>query len=192
MFDMQSPQQPGGGIGIRESFNIFYILVRGYAACVAIFLRRRFGAEALGLSGVMAVLIMVVYLSAHSESRGMSSFFCLWWILLAFQRLGHFNRRRKGIILHSQFDGESLIGVAFPFLNVNDLPLLLDVVICLGVGWLLRGQDAALGNFIFWGGIALLVKGLIDNGIEGKQMQRMYDAEIEQRGRLARWRQRKF
>jgi len=191
MFGMQGLPQ-SGGMGMQGAFNLFYVLVRGYSACVAIFLRRRFGGEALGLTGVTAVLLMIVYMAAHPDSRGMASLFCLWWIVLAFQRLGHFNRRRKGIILHSQYDGESLIAVVLPFLNVKDLPRLLDVVACLAGGWLLQGVDLALGRFIVGGGLALLVKGMIDNGVEGRQMQRMYDAEIEQRSRVERWRQRRF
>jgi hypothetical protein len=193
MLGLQLPPQPSGSGGnLRQSFNVLYILVRGYAACVTVFLRRRFGAESLGLSGVVAVAIMIVYLSAHPASRGMSNFFVGWWIMLAFQRLGHFNRRRKGIILHSQYDGESIVGVLVPFLNFNDLPRLLDVLICLGLGWLLHSTDPALGNFIFGGGIALLVKEMIDRGIEDRQVQRMFDGEIEQRARLARWSRRRL
>lgn len=192
MFGMQSPQQQGSGMGIRESFNLFYILLRGYSLCMMLFLRRRIGSEVTGLSGVVAILVMIVYMAGCPASTGMPTFFGLWWVMLIGHRLAHFNYRRKGLVLHSQYEGESLVGVALPFLNFSDIPQFLDVLICLGIGYALHSDDPALGNFIFGGGIALLIKGFIDHGADGKEIQVMHDAEIEMRAKVARFRRGRF
>lgn len=176
----------------RELSNLAYLLLRGYTVCVTAFLRRRFGSQALGFPGLAAILIMIFYIVAHPESRGMVNYFGYWWVMLALQRIGHFVRRWRGVTLHSQFDGEPLVGVILPFLHVGGLPYFLDVLICLGMGWFLHSIDPAVGKFVFGGGIALFIKEVMDNSIQGREVERMHDAEIEQRAKVARWRSSRF
>ena len=188
MFSQSAPQQQGDGFDFRFGINVFYWLISGFATCFTVFLRRTFGGEAFGINALASILIMVFYMSAHPESGGMVDFFGLWWIALFCQRVGYFIRRCRRISVHSRFEGISWLAVTFPFLRRSNLAGFLEVPLCFVLGAALAHHDQALGRFVAFGSVGLLLKGLIDSSMERKQVQRMQDAAIDQRSRLERWR----
>jgi len=192
MFPAKNQTAPEDGFDVRTGFNVFYLLVRSYATCFTVFLRRGFGAEAFGLNAIIAVPIMLFYMQAHPESGAMFDFFCLWWVALVLQRAGYFIRRLRGVAVHSHFDGMPWIGVILPFLHRGGAARFLEVPLCVALSGVLGVYDFALGQFVFYGAFALLAKGMIDRYVERKHVQRMQDAAIDQYSRLERWRRGNF
>ncbi|MBX9787852.1 MAG: hypothetical protein K2Y37_02965 [Pirellulales bacterium] len=184
--------QEFGGWDFRTKFNLAYLVVSGFTTCFTVFLRHRFGREALGLRAVIGILAMVVYMATYPESAAMSGYFFLWWIALVLQRLGHFVRRTKGIVLHSRFEGEPWIGALLPPALREGGAKFLEVVLCVLVAAMLQGDDMALANFMFLGAASLTVKAVIDGRADYRRVAQMRDAEIEQRAMLDRWRGGRF
>ena len=183
----QSGSQQNDSLSLRDSFNIFYLLVSGYATCLTVFLRRGFGGEALGFNAMIAVVIMGIYMAFNPRSGGMLDLFWLWWIALICHRIGYFIRRQRGFVVHSQYHGSSW----FAFLPYG-LDTFMEVGLCIFLGGLLAGHDQPLGRFIFFGAFALMAKHWIEGSMVRRQVMRMQDAAIEQGFRLDQWRGGKY
>lgn len=192
MFQQSPPSQQNDGLDVRFGVNVFYLLINGYATCFTIFLRRSFGGEAFGFNAIISVIIILFYMLAHPRSGGMLDFFYLWWMALICQRIGYFIRRRRGLIIHSRFEGVSWFAVIFPFLQHEGLLRFLEMFTCIMLGGMLAAHDQALGRFVFFGAFGLMAKGTIDSFVDRKQVQRMHDAAIEQRSLMDRWQRGNF
>lgn len=192
MFQQSSHPQQNDGPDVRFGVNLFYLLISGYATCFTVFLRRSFGGEAFGFNAVIAVFMILFYMLAHPTSGGMLDFFYLWWMALICQRIGYFLRRRRGMIVHSRFEGVSWFAVIFPFLNHEGLLRFLEIFTCVVLGGLLATHDQALGRFVFFGAFGLMIKGMIDGFVDRRQIQRMHDTAIEQHALMERWQSGRF
>jgi len=181
----QAAQQQGNSF--RNGINVFYLLISGLATAFAVFFRRSFGGEAIGINAVAAIVIMLFFMMAYPQSGGLSLFFCLWWGALVLQRLGHFYRRLRGIGLHSQFDGITWLETLMPFIG-SSLGRLFEVAFCLFIGTQIGARDAGLSQFFICGGIGLLLKFFADRHIDYMQVRQLNDATIEQQAMVARWR----
>jgi len=188
---MQSPRQEQAGSGptLRDTFHLLYLAVNGLATCISPLLRTNFGSQALGLNGVLALAILVLYVSAY-PSPGMGRYFLCWVVALGLQRARSLWLRFRGRILHSRHDGDSWLTLVFPrirFLHAR----LIEPVVALALGCYALPADPWLGRFLVWGTVGLLAQLCLDQHIYHQRIQQLHDAEIEQRAMVERFARRR-
>src|ERR1700686_4374451 len=101
---------------MRSGVNLLYLLVCGHAACFTVFTRHSFGVETLGINGVAALGLMLVYI-CFTGSPAMLPFLAIWFVALALQRLTTFVRSRRGWYEHSRYEGYLWLGFLVPFVR---------------------------------------------------------------------------
>jgi hypothetical protein len=190
LFSQNSAPQDQGN-SFKTGINIFYLIVNGFSTAFTVFLRRSFGGEAFGLNAFACILIMILFMMGHPESPGLPRFFCLWWVALILQRIGHFTRRMRGVVLHSRFGGISWFETLLPFFN-HPVACVLEMATCILLGVGFAPNDQGLGRFFVLGGCALFVRFFVESHIEHLHVRRLNDAAIEHRARVARWRGGRF
>lgn len=176
MHDQQ--QTPSEQMTVRGSFNFLYLAINGHATCFTPFFRYGFGSEALGVNGVAGLVVILLY-SAFSGSPAMVNFLYVWLFMMLMQRIKTTMMRREGCVIHSRYDG-------FPFLSKKlikneRMARGLEPFICALTGILLMPYDEALGQFVLFGLVSLIAKIAIQDRIDNVAVQRMRDAEIDQR-----------
>jgi hypothetical protein len=177
---MPMQQQQQQEWGIRESSNLLYALVNAHATAITPFLRQSFGREALGWPGLFA-FVLILAVAGFTGSSGMLIYLGLWLFALACQRLHTFSLIRKGVVLHSKFEGRPEFAVRLAFGNVQAAVLLVEPLVCAGVGGtFIDVGEPVVGWFLVYGAAALLVREVVHRMIDQKRVQAMHDARIEQ------------
>lgn len=176
MYDQQ--QNVGEKFTARGGLNFLYLLVSGHATCLTPFMRRGFGSEALGLNGIAALVIILLY-AAHTGSQAMISFLVFWLFALLLQRIKTGLLWRQGVVPHSRYDGEPWL--ALKLVKSEQAARGIEPFICLAAGVALSAYDEALGAFVFAGLFSFIIKLGIERRVDEVSVQRMRDAEIEQR-----------
>jgi hypothetical protein len=176
MHDQQ--QTPNEQMTVRGSFNFLYLAINGHATCFTPFLHYGFGSEALGVNGIAGLVVILLYI-AFSGSPAMVTFLYVWLFMMLMQRIKTTMMRREGYVIHSRYDG-------FPFLakklvKSERAARGLEPFICAIAGILLMPYDEALGQFVLFGVVSLIARIAIQERIDNVAVQRMRDAEIEQR-----------
>jgi len=180
-----NPQQHDS-FNIRSSLNVLYLLLSGHATCLTVFLRRGFGVEALGINGVMAFTMILLY-AAATQDAFVAIFFWAWLVALIAQRIETYRLVRRGRIEHSRYDGWPSVAMLLPFVKTEFAAKnVIEPAICLFGGALLCPVSEALGGFVLLGFFSLALKRGLENQVNRMRVQRLRDAEIEQR-QLAEW-----
>lgn len=179
--------RPFDGLTLSRMFDWLYVALAGYATCFTVFTRRRFGREALGVNGVAALIILIVYSSCYPYSRGMGLFFVLWFVALILQRLCTVILARRRSV-HSHCTGYPWLGYMVPFVRKYMTAVFIECLVLFVLGVFLMPVDFALGQFVFYGAGSVFLKTGIDEDIERRRLFRMRDAEIEQRSLADRYR----
>lgn len=171
---------------MRQRINVGYLILSGFSNCFTVMLRHRFGGQAFGLNAVASIVIMLLFMMSFPASIGLPNFFFVWWIAILCQRVGHFARRVRGIVLHSRYDGEPWIETFLPRLGTH-VPRVLEIALCAWAASDLAATDPGFSRLCLSGAAALAAKWLIDGHVDHQRVQRMHDAEIEQRSLVDRW-----
>ncbi|MBY0589146.1 hypothetical protein K2X85_18380 [bacterium] len=138
------------------------------------------------MNAFVAFGVMIFFMMSYPQSPGILAMFSLWWIALVLQRLGHFSRRMRGILLHGRFEGISWFETILPFLGPN-VARVLEAATCGLLGASQSELDPGVAAYFTLGGVALFVKWIIDGHIDHLRVQRMNNAAIEHRATVARW-----
>jgi hypothetical protein len=171
------------------ALNGLYLLVGGHSACLWVFLRKNFGFRAFHVTGIVAIAVMYVYALA-APCREMKLFFPAWLALIVFHRGVSLYRQWRKIDGHSMYDG-------FPWLAMllfrppgeAIAKAVCEPLLAIAVGALLfYTLSEPLGLFIGSASVSLVIKRVIERGIENAEIQSMRDKEFEMRARLARYR----
>eukprot|EP00456_Euglypha_rotunda_P018008 TRINITY_DN162_c0_g1_i29.p1 TRINITY_DN162_c0_g1~~TRINITY_DN162_c0_g1_i29.p1 ORF type:complete len:192 (-),score=51.23 TRINITY_DN162_c0_g1_i29:427-1002(-) len=177
---MFQQQQQNDKPDMKGAFNIAYLVMNSHALTCTVFLRRDFGKEAIGMFGIVGLLMVLVY-------GGLMNSYAMYLYLLAFllavvgQRMQTFQNWRKGDIQHSRYNGYPAIALKlFPKLKEMDAKGI-EAFMCLGIGWLLTHVDPALGWYVMGGFFSILLSEGISAEIRKQRLQAMRDAEIENR-----------
>lgn len=189
---MYQQQQNNDQMRMKDSFNLFYVLVNGHALTCSVFLRTNFGKEAIGFSGIAAALMILLY-GGLMQSYATWVFFCIWMLAVLCQRMKQFQNWRNGVIVHSRYNG-------FPWLAFKLFPRLknegnakgTEAFMCLAVGWLLTYIDQPLGWLIMGGFLSIMFSEAIMVEFNRKRLQAMRDAEIEQQYLAEQYREGRF
>jgi hypothetical protein len=183
-------QQANPGCGIGAIAGLMKIVVDAHAACLVPFLRTRFGVEGIGISGLLAFVLILLY-AELARAPEMIVFFAVWLAALVYQRVQTLRLVWAGWREHSRYTG-------WPWLAFRLVPglhrhstakLVVEPFVCLAVGWLLREWSDALGRFVMLGGLSILLSTAIDLQAVRMRLRQMQDAELTMR-QLARWHRR--
>jgi hypothetical protein len=170
----------------KDSFDALYTLARGHATCFLVFFRKNFGSEALGRSGVTALIIMLV-VGGLGQIPEMWPFLGVWTMVMLCQRASTMRAKRQGVIRHSRYDGDVDTKLCK---NPATVKQFLEPLVCLAsaICFEYLGLSHAFVLFVGWGALSLFVVAMIDRQYDNKRLEAMRDAEIEQRYLAARYR----
>jgi hypothetical protein len=175
----------------RVAFNVVYLLANARATCLTVFMRHSFGVEAIGMSGLHALVLIVLVGGFGRSPEMLQCFLPLWIYALLWQRVYTLKRVRTGARWHSRFQGYPALAMRIPLVRrEKDAVTVIEPALCFLVGMLLREFSPVMGGFVFAGGFSLLVRHGIDTEINRKRLQAMQDAELEQRWLAERFRGR--
>ena len=188
---MQQHQQQHGNSDMNGGFNALFNIAYGHAIIMIVFLRSNLGREAVGFYGIFSLALIFLW-GGLTNSFAMFIFLGAFVLALISQRMKTFTNERKGILLHSRYNGDSVVSKRL-FPRMSDLNLRgMDAFLCLVIGAVLTIVDKPLGVFIGLGCISILLTEQISREIYRKRMQAMRDAEIEQRYLAERYRSGRF
>jgi hypothetical protein len=164
-----------------ELFNLLYKLADIHVSAIATLIRRDFGTEALGFNSFWAmVLIFVMY--AATADQAMLAYLGIWLFCQVMQRARTFRLIRGGAILHSRYPGYPYVAMLMPFVRSQVTAKgIVEPIICLLGGAFLCSVSINLGGFIMLGFLTFMIRNGIEQEIRRKRLERMRDAEIEQR-----------
>lgn len=171
-------QQHDNRPDMRGTFNFGYLIVNAHALTLTTFLRTDFGKNALGVYGLGGFAIILFYGGLVCPS--MVIYLGLWMVSLLCQRIKQWQNRRKGVLIHSRYNGFPLLATKlFPRMRESNAKGV-EAFLCLVVGWLIMQVNPGIGIYVMCGfGTILLSEALIVEG-KFKRLQDMRDAEIEQ------------
>jgi hypothetical protein len=174
---MQQEQQQWG---MRDTTNLFYVLVNAHATAIAVFLRHSFGKEALAWNAVFA-LVLILVVGGFTGSAAMFIYLAAFLAALACQRLCTFNLVRKGVVWHTRYEGWPEIGFRLALGNVKAAVFVIEPLVCACVGGMLIDLgEAVVGWFVLCGTPSLLIREAVHSMIDQRRLDVMRDAQIEQ------------
>jgi hypothetical protein len=182
------PQSESNGWSPSQTVNLVYLVATAHATCLTVFLRDSFGAEALGVPGIAAFLLLFVTVGA-TGSPDLLFFSLLWFIALIVQRLQTLRNGWCGIHQHSRYAGyPAATRLCCPFVTDERVLQRLEPVLAAVLGGLvllLWSND--IGQFVLWGAGSLAIRMVLDQFTHHRRLQQLHDAELEQQVLLADW-----
>jgi hypothetical protein len=202
-------------ITAKGAGNFLVTLCRVQAAAVTPFLRTDFGAQALGMPGLYALILLLCWFG-FSGDHAMGIYLVAWLGMLFIQRLRTNALIRRQVRMHTRYDGTSWAALWFPK-AFKGLKSVGDPLICFGlaaaclvIGEAYRESVRAgqpldlylattervyaplntLAAFFFCSGIALSVDAAVDATIRKRQLDDIEDAKIESESILAEYEER--
>lgn len=173
-------QQDKQQSGMKASFNVLYLLVVGWTYCFLPFLRVNMGPSAMGMRGILAMLVMYLF-AAIAKCPEMIPFFGVWLVVVIVQRLRTFWLIARGASMHSKHSGDPIVMKLLPFIGRRGTAQLLEVMICFFAGVALSIPWPQLGGFVIFGSFAMAISFGIDIQVIQNRKQAMKDAELEQK-----------
>jgi len=191
MFEFQ--QQRDDRNDMKGGFNFAYFVLHGFATSVTPFTRTHFGREAFGVSSLMALLLIIGF-GSFGNSPAMWVYLLLWLLAVMRQRVTQMQDRKKGLIVHSRYQGYPWLGFKlFPRIKDEGNAKGAEAFLVMSVGALLGYcLDPVLGVFLALGGIGSLFIEAFAVEVMKKRLQDMRDAEIEQMDLAERFRDGRF
>jgi hypothetical protein len=177
MYSRQSHNRPVPSRG--DGANVLYLVLSVLATCITPLIRTGFGVEALGTNGLLATLLLLVISPSVPDMPG---YFALWLFALVMQRLITLRNARRGLIVHSRYAGYPWLAMKMPLVRKESTAIrIAEPLVCLGLGGLIYLGSPLFGQLIMICAMALFLKGLVEKWANYARIQRVRDAEIEQR-----------
>lgn len=182
---MSNDQRPATSNG--DALGFAWSVCHIHATALAVFMRRDFGREALGMNAFFAMLLILGFYSVTAD-RAVFVFFGCWLVAQITQRVLTFRLVRSGAIFHSRYAGYPWLAMKVPFVRESAARGLIEPMLCLVAGALLCPVSENLGGFVMLGFLTFLIRNAIEMEIVRKRVEQMHDAEIEQRYLASRFR----
>jgi hypothetical protein len=176
----QNPQQESQGPSRGAVLGLVLLVANAHATCVTVFTRSHFGVEALGVPGVAALVLMLAYGCLRAPE--MFVYLGCWLVALIIQRIGTFRLVRRGWRAHSRYAGYPALAMRLPWVTERVAVTLIEPLLCVLAGAVIFCTvSEAVGEFVMLSFASLLFRQGIEQEITRKRVQKMRDAEIEQR-----------
>jgi hypothetical protein len=165
----------------EDMFGAIYFFCNIHASAIANVIRRDFGREALGWNSFLAMFV-ILFLYAGTADKAMLALLGVWFVCQVMQRIRTYRLLRGGAIIHSRYAGYPYLAMKVPFVrSLATATGIIEPMMCLIAGTLLCTVSVNLGGFIMLGFVSFMVRNGIEKEIQRKRIERMRDAEIEQR-----------
>lgn len=184
MFGSPEPQGPEKR---SDPLGILYGLCNIHCTTFTVYLHYGFGSEALGFPGLFALILLILCMAGDPR---MMLWLVAFLIALVIQRLITFSMLRRGWELHSHDGGWPLIGKLLFFVTKRTSLIVVEILMCFVLGAVLMSVSEFIGKFVMLGGVSLFVRTAIEESVTRRRIQRMRDAELEQRWLSERFRAR--
>jgi hypothetical protein len=166
-------------INARNGMNLLVLLANAHATTLTVFMRQGFGSEALGISGICAALMILLY-AGFSNSPEMITYLWVWVAAVAYQRIYGIKQRQKGQVVHSRYAGWPQAAMRFTK-SEKIAREVVEPLICVAAGAAMYTWSEPVGRFILAGPVSLLITRVIEMQITKNRLSAMQDAAIEQR-----------
>lgn len=176
---MQQPQGPGDKLTPQNSTNAVGFAALCLATCVSVFIRRGFGAEALGFNGAVAFIILLVC-AGGDQTGGMLLYFFAWLVALMTQRAITIRNEVAGRYQHSKYTGWPVVAMKF-CKTESTAKRWVEPFLCVVFGIALLQVSESVGTFVLCCAMALVMADGISSFVDYMRVQKMRDAEIEMR-----------
>jgi hypothetical protein len=161
----------------RDPLGLLYFLCNVHCTTFTVFLHYGFGSEALGFPGLFALIL--IFFSMAGDPL-MAYWLMAFFVAMVIQRIITVTFLGRGYELHSMDSGRPLLTKLLPFMTVNHA--LVFEGICLFIaGAVVADQSPFIGKFLMLGFVSLFIRTAIEESIYKRRLQRMKDAELEQR-----------
>jgi hypothetical protein len=178
---MLQNQTERGSLDARNGLALFKLGIDGLVTCLTPFLRRGFGTEAFGANAAVALVIILLY-AAQSHDPAMSWFFWAWVAAVIVARVETFRMVRKGQVEHTRYAGYPALALKMPFVkNAVVAKNCIEPLLCVVCGIVLSTVSEAMGRFVMFGFVSLLLQRGMENRVNMNRVRRLRDTEIEQR-----------
>lgn len=186
-------QQQNDEREFKGGFNLAYVILHGFATSVTPFTRTHFGREAFGISSLVALLLIIGF-GSFGNSAAMWVFLLLWILAVLRQRVTQMQDRKKGLIVHSRYQGYPWLGFKlFPRIRDEGNAKGAEAFLVISIGTLLGySLDPALGWLLVMGGIGTLFIEAFAVEVMKRRVQAMRDCEIENRDLAERFRDGRY
>ncbi|OWK34928.1 hypothetical protein [Fimbriiglobus ruber] len=180
----QGPDRQASGQG--DAFERLISIVHALALILTPFSRRDFGSRSFRSAG-LAVLYVIGFASV-SASSPVFSFLWLWLLAVATQRLRTSQHARKGIVVHSGYDGFPWFGWKLCRGRSEESAYKAEAGFWLLASILALLIDPPFGLFLLIAAVGLLAFESYKRELDKKMLADMRDARIEQNHRAAQFR----
>jgi hypothetical protein len=170
-----------------DPLGILYGLCNIHCTTFTVFLHYGFGSEALGFPGMFALILLFFCMAGDPR---MMYWLVAFLVTLVIQRLITVSMLRRGCELHSLSNGWPLIAKLLPFVRKRTSLIVIEVLLCFLAGACMMGTSEFIGKYLMLGGVSLFVRTVIEESVARRRVQRMRDAELEQRWLSERFRAR--
>jgi hypothetical protein len=161
-----------------EAINWLVFLLNGLKLALTVFSRRSFGRDGIGFPGLFAICFFLVYAS-YAQSAIVLNAFYVWLFALLIQRLRTSMQRKKGIMVHSRYDGFPWLGALLCRRRSELSAYRCELGFWVAMAVVAACFDPALGGFIGIAACGLVGHESFKVEMRRKQQHNMEDARIE-------------
>src|SRR5690349_15604848 len=116
MDSQQTQQMPSDKFTVRGAANVGYVVANGWSACLWPFMRRGFGMEALGVTGLVGLGIQLLCICIAGAPE-MVGYMFVWLGLVLYHRARSWRAERRGEVQHSRYAGYPWLAMWCPFVK---------------------------------------------------------------------------
>ena len=171
----------------RTSVNFLYFLAKSHCFCLWPFMRHSFGIHMPGFLGLFAMFIIIGQFMA-TRDLVMMQYLCVWFVLLIFHRIRGTFLWYRGQREHSEYDGWPWLAMRVPFTKNEVHAKNAEPNLCLILGAVLVLFSPALGSFVAFGFISMLIVRATNLEVQRRQVVAMHDLQLEQQAIAERMR----
>ena len=180
------------GSSMAANVNLLLSFARVHALCLTVFIRRDYGREGIGMTGLGALVLIPVY-AGFTNSHAMLLFWGFWFLAVISQRMRQYRNWRNGVVLHSRYEGYPWLAFKlFPRIRTEGNAKAAEAFMLFGIGGVLTYFDKPLGWFVMAGFLSIMFVEAISVEITRKRLSDMKDAQLEQQYLARRFRSGRF
>lgn len=178
----QQQAQPDFFDNARATANITMFIARTLGCSVVVFLRRNFGERYLGGPAVCVLVAVPLFVTAWPghDVRPLMWFMPVYLYACFLHRTVILRRKRRGVVVHSFYGGDSLLRRFFPHVSESTMRRGLEPLSALLAGVFLMPLSEPLGSYIMLAAIGLYISECVTDITQREHVQRMHDAYAEQ------------